>query len=516
MKNDELLEKCRDFVQQLREQWSRARNENGADIVYEQIIVKEVSPNGFHELLMGIDELVQKSGVQIDQNILLVDCSFLVFKEKLSFPNFDYGISFKKSEFKREVELKGKVIKGSVDFSEAIFADKADFSHSHFYKTLNLNAAVFPQRDLTGKENFLVADFSWTKFEKDLILQNAIFQGDAHFRHAKFLGDTNFIRIGFPPPAIADFSNACFEKKLLFHPRNFGQEAGGKENQYIFEEGDFKSSAVFEATLNNVEFSKAKFFETASFGGCSFYGIAKFNGTSFGKFADFRSANKAKMEFKEACFNGKTEFFGNSQPVVMDFTKAYFAQAPHFREGGLHPNTKIRKAQFAGFATEDDYQNYRILKRECARIHAREEENIFHYCEMRTLAWLYISHPRSIFLGIISYLYFCISRYGQGPFQALFVLVGLMAIFSCIYANYPVDIILHQGASIEWAKGINTGILYTVQNIVYPFSQFGQKGIIEAKTGALAVLGVFQSLTFFTIFGLFILAVRRRFRKGSE
>jgi len=516
MTNQQLLEMCKVFGQQLRENWPRARDERGAELTHDSIFLKEVSQDEFQGLLRGIDDLIQKSEVRIDHDICFVDCSFLVFKEKLSLPNLDYGITFKQSEFKAEVDLKGREINGPVNFAQAKFHKKTDFSNSHFHKTLNLNYAVFGPTDRTENNNILVADFTRTEFEKDIILENSIFMGDAHFRHTKFLGDTKFRQIGFPPPAIADFSNACFEKPFTFYPKNIGPNLG-QETEYIFEKAEFENSAEIAGNLYNVEFSSAKFFETALFK-CSFLGITNFKGASFGKLADFSAVRKAegKIEFKEVCFNGKTEFFSEPQPVVMDLTKAKFSQAPHFCERGLHPDTKIRTAKFTGFATEDDYQNYRILKRECARIHAREEENIFHYCEMRTLAKLYLSHPKSFLLGILSYLYFLISRYGQGPFQALLVLAGLMALFGCYYTNNAENIVFHKGDSIEWAKCINTGILYTFQNIVYPFSQFTQKGIIEAKTGSLAILGVFQSLTFFTVFGLFILAIRRRFRKGSE
>lgn len=211
---------------------------------------------------------------------------------------------------------------------------------------------------------------------------------------------------------------------------------------------------------------------------------------------------------------GKTVFSRNNTKTVWNFAQANFYRALTFNEGSLHPNTKLRSAHFYGFTTEEDYHNYRTLKRECSSLHAREEENIFFSHEQRTLTNLRYKNLKSFHLAILGTLYDLTSRYAQGPGQALLVLIGFMFTFWGGYEYWGWLEVLNEKAS--WAQDLPPSFLYTLQNILYPFSQFSGQGIVQTKAPEIALLGIGQTILFFVIFGFFIFAVRRKFRKVAE
>lgn len=180
--------------------------------------------------------------------------------------------SYAKRRFSRRCIFNRAVFAGSADFSGVVFCEGAIFSEATFLQQANFLGSVFTKEGVfawatfaRGASFFAVkfieeARFHWARFGQAAIFSGTAFGGDARFNSAVFLGDVFFnvirptapsgatnarhspIRFPFIATAFekrADFREATFDGRAEFRQTRFREDASG-------EPGIMLSSARFD------------------------------------------------------------------------------------------------------------------------------------------------------------------------------------------------------------------------------------------------------------------------------
>ena len=120
-------------------------------------------------------------------------------------------------------------------------------------------------------------------------------------------------------------------------------------------EFDFSRAVVFYPldglTIENANFSAAKFCNGSDFSGATFVGTADFSRATFGEIAGFGDATFAgDTNFTRAVFNQDVRFSNVTFMGTADFSNARFAGDAFFRWVAFNSNADFREASFGGDA----------------------------------------------------------------------------------------------------------------------------------------------------------------------
>lgn len=120
-------------------------------------------------------------------------------------------------------------------------------------------------------------------------------------------------------------------------------------------EFDFSRAVVFYPldglTLENADFSAAKFCNGSDFSGATFVGTVKFSRATFGEIAGFGDATFAgDANFTRAVFDQDAHFSDVTFMGTADFSNARFAGDALFRWVAFNANADFREASFGGHA----------------------------------------------------------------------------------------------------------------------------------------------------------------------
>lgn len=120
-------------------------------------------------------------------------------------------------------------------------------------------------------------------------------------------------------------------------------------------EFDFSRAVVFYPldglTLENADFSAAKFCNGSDFSGASFVGTVDFSRATFGEIAGFGDATFAgDTNFTRAVFDQDARFSNVTFMGTADFSNARFAGDTVFRWVAFNANADFREASFGGHA----------------------------------------------------------------------------------------------------------------------------------------------------------------------
>src|SRR6266480_4358248 len=384
------------------------------------------------------------------------------FSDELSFFRFDFtGIAnFDSATFNAEVDFSSAVLRAGANFSSTIFNVEPDFTGTTFgaetpFSFAMFNAgANFIQAAFTSK-----ADFTSATFSGDAYFSQAKFGGTAKFSFATFSGGANF-NANFS--AEADFDQAVFSGEANFGDAVFESNATFMWAK-IGAEACF-SGAVFSAWAG---FGNAIFGAEVDFSNASFVGNADFFNGTFKEDADFRRASfKAKANFARATFSGYLKFAGEKEEPLfgdkssLDLDSARIEKPEHvsFHTVTMHPhwfvNVDAREFDFSNvhwkndgkakpeieLLKEDDMASpHRLLAIACRKLAANSEENdryreASHFRRMamdaeRLETWRGFGFLR------LSWWYWLASGYGERPFQAFLVLIGLLLISAVLYTQ---------------------------------------------------------------------------------
>lgn len=252
-------------------------------------------------------------------------------------------------------------------------ADKAKFAGEQ-----EVRHAIFAEisKRLTNKENKMIYRL-WDKFEydfskapifyslKNMTFRNpdfsdAVFSGEANFRHCVFKGGAKFNNAVFNGDA--DFAKAFFKGHT-----NFSATFGGKavffdatfEHKVKFNNSVIVGHADFEYTsfMMESEFQKTEFHGGASFlieggphvsSGYPFKGNANFTEAYFAKTATFADRYfDGDMIFTGAIFEGSAYFEDGRTRGVSKFDGAYFVDSTRFSNHVFGSSSTFDNACFA-------------------------------------------------------------------------------------------------------------------------------------------------------------------------
>ena len=120
-------------------------------------------------------------------------------------------------------------------------------------------------------------------------------------------------------------------------------------------EFDFSRAPIFYPldglTIENADFSAAKFCNGSDFSGATFAGTVDFSRTTFGEIAGFGDATFAgDANFTRAVFDQDARFSGVTFMGTADFSNARFAGDAVFRWVSFNANADFREASFGGHA----------------------------------------------------------------------------------------------------------------------------------------------------------------------
>ena len=375
-------------------------------------------------------------------------------------------------------DLTGVVFPGVADFSEKEFPTVCFFV-AKFDGIANFFGARFSGGDVNfdgarfsgGTTNFYKAKFSG---------------GGASFVEARFGGNvTTFLEAGFSGGPARFIRAEFIVGSVIFSETQFtGGDAYFHGAQFScgysgFEKAKFSGFADFSAPGGeNKEDSDKRIFREVHFGGARFEGKSKGNNNYGVTFENRRFLQQASFE---DCF---------------------FASAPRFHGCELHPDTEFSGAEFPDTKSDGSDRAYRTLKLAMESVRSRNEEAMFYALEQKSLR--HRSDTRQS-AKIVSYLYEIMSDYGRDFILPIFWLLFVSFVFSQFYGDLAGAV----GTECLQKMG-NVG--FAVQQIFRPFEiwKLATNGV-SCGLG-IKLIGTVQSLATLSLFALFLLALRRRFK----
>jgi hypothetical protein len=445
-----------------------------------------------------------------------------------------------------------------VSFREAFFTQGANFGKTIFTQDANFDSVTFAQEAHFWNSTFTQdANFRFATFTQDAEFAVAIFMGHAHFDSAAFMQDANFG--GSTLTLEADFNHAYFTQSANFADVTFTQNAD-------FSFATFIQDANFErATFTlKVDFCYATFTQMACFSGTTLSGAADWRRGRFLDQAEFRQTKfESKVEGEPGALFALAKFSKPHEIVFdnvdlshvlfqyCDVSQVLFTSFVRWgkRKGNrgltvfeekilLDPKLSTELKDFVHidhFAVEQIYQQ--LKKNYDSRLDYRTA-NDFHYgeMEMRRLAgptdgrllWLRRWWHRNLsFVAWYKYASDYGNSYGK-PLAWLFVVLLTAALLFPIPGVGLKQPISGNAASsvsvtysIVWDKNDSwTNNFWTEAKLI------GKSGITAIDTATFQrtpeytpvyprgrVVAIFETLLTSSLFALFLLAIRRQFRR---
>ncbi len=470
-------------------------------------------------------------------------------------------------EIEPECIFSSAVFEEDVELAEVTFKRNVDFFEAKFLGQFICRPAIFE-----GKADFLAATFERTSFsgstvfKQDVEFGEAIFHQFANFKNTPFEGDADFRAVEFHAPA--NFEGATFARRALFANSVFDQTAS-------FLAATFKGKAdLSHATFSQgAVFPKTRFLDDADFEGAAFGGETHFLATRFTQIVDFNAAKfMAAVSFRGSHFRSddslrpgpvfslvrfsadganfyKTDLsqalFHNCDITNVTFTSVIWRKRPHNQnlmvfEEDLPLDDKY--ASTLGLANgERDYgliaQLYQQLKKNYDEHLDYWAADHFHYGEMEMQRLAVptsgpLLGPRAFYrhhLSLIAW-YRRGSNYGNSYLRPAAWLCGILLLFTLLFpvvglrrmsanpAAPPSPPVTYRSV---WSSGnpmhdrvwaelklAGKSFLTTIDTATFQRTSEYQPAYPYGR--ALAIL---ETLLTSTLFALFLLAIRRQFRR---
>lgn len=454
---------------------------------------------------------------------------------------FTLGANFRGAIFTKDADFKDAIFTKDADFiratftqrayfTSATFTQRAYFSSATFRQNANFRSATFTQAAYFNRATFTqAADFSRATFGQIADFFRATFGQDANFRRAAFTKDAVFFRVTFTRSAA--FVVANFMKDAFFSDATFRENAD-------FGQATFTKHAAFEGTV---------FRGTASWEACHFLESAAFRHTTFdpqlagvasGVFASASLAYPRKIIFDDVDLS-RTSFLN------CDVSEVWFTTSARWAERGSRGVAVFEESVPPGYVTglerdgERDYraiaQIYQQLKKNYDTRLNYWTANEFHFGEMEMkrlvaptegrLLWLWRwMHP---WLSVTAWYRYA-SDYGNSYRKPMLWFLAVLLLFAGLFplpgvglrrsgATYSVE----ETYSSAWRLGSSMKQKFQGESKLV-----GKSMLVAVDTATFQrnpeyapvypwgrVLAIAETLLTSTLFGLFLLAIRRQFRR---
>lgn len=348
---------------------------------------------------------------------------------------FPDELSFAKFSFDQDADFARAVFSDGADFNEATFKSDAFFTYATFINGASFANATFEVTHFQGATFGASTSFDSATFNEVAFFQDVTFSGGAYFNATTFNTKVSFSSAKF---TAAHFRSAKFKITAFFNYATFGARA---------------------------DFSYAAFSGAAFFSHTTFCDDADFNTARFGADVDFRLATFGlNGNFRSATFGDRVGFAGSDEaeviadPSSMDlqFARIEKADRVSFYSLTLHPhwfvNVDAREFDFVNVKWANSGRArpelellqrtgtsspHRLLAITARKLAANAQENdryreASHFRRMAMDAER-LEKWRGFGFLKLSWWYWLASGYGERPFQALLVLLGVMLLFGGFY-----------------------------------------------------------------------------------
>jgi hypothetical protein len=438
------------------------------------------------------------------------------------------------------------------DFRYATFTEVANFLDATFRQNAHFSSATFTQGAVINATFWQDADFSRATFTKNAIFVGATFTQDADFSGATFTQDANFLSATFTQNA--GFSLATFKQGANFSLATFTQSAD-------FSSATFTQNADFDlATFTqSADFRRATFTRNAGFVRTNFHGMTNWRGCRFLDQAEFRltvfesknpGTSSAVFSLAKFAKPGEVMFdnvdlsralFHNCDVSQVWFTPSVqWAKRDDNRGLAVFEETIPLEQEDASVLQRDGQRDYRAV----AQIYQQLKKNYdsrldywtaneFHFgeMEMKRLAgptdgpllglrrrW----HPR---MSLVA-LYRWASEYGNSYGKPMLWLLATLVLFAAVLP-LPGAGLKRQGAKQAETYASVWNVQKSYGENLWTEARLVGKGAITSVDAATfqksaeyapaypwgRVLAIFETLLTSSLFALFLLALRRQFRR---
>ena len=453
---------------------------------------------------------------------------------------FTQGASFFDSTFTQNANFRGATFTQNTDFWNALFKQDADFSEATFNKDANFHETSFRQD----------ANFHETSFRQDANFRGATFTQDANFHSATFIQNANFSNATFTQNA--DFLRATFTQDAGFQGATFTQNAD-------FLRATFTQDADFQGTTftQNADFLRATFTQTVRFEETKFHGTANWSSSRFLDRAVFRRtifdpkiAGEPSAVFALTSFSKPVDvvfddvdlsraLFHNCDVSQVSFSSSVeWAKRPNNRGLAVFEETIDLEQEYATGLKRNGQRDYRAVeqiyhqlkKNYDSRLEYRTA-NYFHYGEMEMMRMAVPNHGLLSWMPAWLYrrlspvaLYRFASDYGNSYGKPFLWLLGILILSAALF---PIPGLMRQVTTKtetyisrwDFQKGYG-------KNLKAEARLIGKSVITSIDTATFQrtpeytpvypwgrVLAIMETLLTSSLFALFLLAIRRQFRR---
>lgn len=478
--------------------------------------------------------------------------------------SFSGEADFSKVQFLSESYFGGTLFANPGNFQQAQFSKETDFVNVQFSNDVNFYEAKF-----SGSAHFCNAQFSgeaffhYAQFLNRAYFNLSQFSGDVHFENAQFSEKADFRDTQFL--GVANFEDVQFSEGVYFMRAKFG-------NRINFAGSLILGNSIFiyahfykEANFTN---AIAKFLD---FEGCEIYSFLRFREIQKLKEArivsiterieEWDSDDKKKVERlcleKALALDVKKvppvillrdiKFWENGHLLLEDFdvSRVSFWQTNFHiiqsRIDFIRVDWGSQKSVIDDIYTRQEYKNWEkktkekwLTENELHRIYKPIEETkncaleiercyrqIRLYYETRGEhpdAGDFYKHEMEVrgkrlkgFIKFLHWLYGLFSKYGESPARAFISLLVILGIFSFFYLligfKYNDNLISFN------LRNYSLALLFAINNLIPGYIRM--QAFQSTSPWTILTL-VFEVIFGITILTLFLLAVRRRFRRESH
>jgi uncharacterized protein YjbI with pentapeptide repeats len=447
-----------------------------------------------------------------------------------------------------------------LEFERTLEAAKKGEAHFEYF--------VFPQLDLIGRKFQAICRFDFATFTRDAGFFETTFTGEANFYKAAFTQDADFNGASFTKEA--DFKDAIFTTGAVFCGAIFTQNAifsgatftrGALFNRVTFTKDIDFNGAIF---TEYADFCDTTFSQTADFWNTEFHGTTDWQDSRFLDRAAFRHTKfKHSSEREPSALFGLAKFSKPNEVIFedvdlihalfqnCDVSEVWFMSSVRWATRKMNrglavfeETVSLEQANAWGLM-RDGQRDYRAI----AQIYQQLKKNYdsrldywsaneFHYGEMEMkrlavptdgrLLWLRRWwHPRLSFVA----LYRWASDYGNSYGKPLAWLLGTLLAAALLFPipgvglKQPISGDAASSASVTYMRVWNRQDSWT-NNFWTESKLIVKSGITAIDTATFQrtpeyapaypwgrVVAIFETLLTSSLFALFLLAIRRQFRR---
>ena len=443
--------------------------------------------------------------------------------------------------------LIGREFKAICRFDDATFTQKASFFGATFKQKAVFWGATFTQNANFSNATFMQdAIFDGATFMQDAGFLLAAFRQDAYFGHATFTQDASFLNANFTQRV--GFTDATFTRKADFTLATFTQDAYFRSA--TFKQGSNFSPATF---TQKADFEQTKFYGTANWASNKFHDQAEFRhtvfeprnpGTPSAVFSLTKFAKPGEVVFDDVDLS-RTLFHNCDISQVLFTPSVHWARRPPKRGLAVFEETipldhEDAKGLFRG--GQRDYraiaQIYQQLKKSYDSRLDYWTANEFHFGEMEmkrlagpTKGWFLRLrqwwHRNLSFVAWYKYA----SDYGNSYRKPVLWLLGTLLAAALLFPlpgvglRPPISGDAASAASVTYIRVWNRQDSWT-NNFWTEAKLIGKSGITAIDMATFQktpeytpvypwgrVLAIVETLLTSSLFALFLLAIRRQFRR---